>query len=443
MKLYLENVRSFEGWHEIPIAPATVLLGENSAGKTTLLGMLSVVHNEGFPFGGNLFNQSPFELGGYKTIASSKKSVKHFSVGYQAVSRHERFQYSDGREKPVFTGLIASFRENAGLPALCHVIAWSGDVAVVFFEEDFEHLNSSLQVQLPTNLKFLPIKVIKTNVDGLSEQHLYRSFYEQKSKTKEQSKSKNEREEAVDLLIHRLRSGFMRWDRLSALAFAPMRSQPKRTYDQLSDAFSPGGDHVPLLLARAADPNNKQAVALHDALRDFGRYSQMFSDIGVKQLGKGSGDPFQVQVKIGTKTPNLMDVGYGVSQVLPLIVDAHRASPQATLLLQQPEVHLHPKAQAALGSMIKDWVSKSKKTVVVETHSDYLVDRLRLEVKRGNLKPSDVQIYFLEKSGTQTKRHALEIDAQGNVLNTPQGYRDFFLREQMALLMDDEHVSDS
>jgi predicted ATPase len=106
------------------------------------------------------------------------------------------------------------------------------------------------------------------------------------------------------------------------------------------------------------------------------------------------------------------------------------------LLLQQPEVHLHPKAQAALGSMIKDWVSKGNKTVVVETHSDYLVDRLRLEVKRANLKQSDVKIFFLEKKNGKTNLHVLEVDSQGNVLNAPDGYRDFFLREQMALLVD-------
>lgn len=115
---------------------------------------------------------------------------------------------------------------------------------------------------------------------------------------------------------------------------------------------------------------------------------------------------------------------------------AQRAGSNTTLLLQQPEVHLHPKAQAALGSMIKDWVSKSNKTVVVETHSDYLVDRLRLEVKQAHLKASDVKIFFLEKIGSKTKLHVLEVDAQGNILNAPDGYRDFFLGKQTALLVD-------
>jgi predicted ATPase len=437
MKLYLENVRSFEGWHEIPIAPATVLLGENSAGKSTLLGMLAVVHHEGFPFNGNFFNQFPFEFGGYKTLANNKKGVTHFSVGSQSELNSRFFRFKDQSEKLIPTGLIVAFRENDGLPVPCHVFAWLGDVAIAFFEQEYQHIDRRKQFDFASSMKIESMPVTESNPQGLVMQRLIRMFYESKEKVKKPLKSDATKDDDIEFLIQNLYSGrYMRFAGASAMAFAPMRSRPKRTYDQLSDEFSPEGDHVPLLLARATDPNNKQSKALHEALRDFGAYSEMFTDIGVKQLGRGSGDPFQVQVKNGSKNTNLVDVGYGVSQILPLIVDAQRASSKTTLLLQQPEVHLHPKAQAALGSMIKDWVSKGKKTVVVETHSDYLVDRLRLEVKRTHLKQDEVKIFFLEKKGNQTKLHILEIDSQGNVLNAPDGYRDFFLREQMALLVD-------
>ena len=437
MKLYLENVRSFEGWHEIPISPATVLLGENSAGKSTLLGMVAVVHHEGFPFNGNFFNQFPFEFGGYKTIANGKKGVTHFSVGFQTFGNSPFRRTEERQKKSISVGLIAAFREREGLPVLCHVFAWEGDVAIAFYQKEFGRLNRIEQMGLPANLKVESIELPDSVPQDLTGSHLFRFAYEKREKGKKSSEEKRPNEDEIDFLMRRLiGGGLMRWEGVSAMAFAPMRSRPKRTYDQLSDEFSPEGDHVPLLLARATDPNNKQAKALHDALRDFGSYSEMFTDIGVKQLGRGSGNPFQVQVSMGAKKTNLMDVGYGVSQILPLIVDAQRATSNTILLLQQPEVHLHPKAQAALGSLIKDWVSKSKKTVVVETHSDYLVDRLRLEVKRANLKEGDVSIFFLEKKGSQTKLHILEIDAQGNVLKAPEGYRDFFLREQTALLVD-------
>jgi hypothetical protein len=437
MKLYLENVRSFEGWHEIPIAPATILLGENSAGKSTLLGMLAVVHNEGFPFGGNFFNQFPFEFGGYKTLANSKKSVKHFSVGLQTQISTRYVPPRARNQKFVSTGLVVAFRDDGGLPVPCHVFVWMDDLAVSLCELGFKHINRLTQLGLPASLKIDTMPSPNPSPQGITLLDWRRAWYEQRKKNDHSSRDQRHYSDEFDFRMHVLNGGgMMGRGRQSAMAFAPMRSRPKRTYDQLSDEFSPEGDHVPLLLARATDPSNKQAKALHDALRDFGSYSEMFTDIGVKQLGRGSGDPFQVQVKEGTKSTNLMDVGYGVSQILPLIVDAQRAGNDTTLLLQQPEVHLHPKAQAALGSMIKDWVSKNQKTVVVETHSDYLVDRLRLEVKKAHLKATDVKIFFLEKKKGQTTVHILEVDAEGNVLNAPEGYRDFFMLEQMALLGD-------
>jgi AAA domain, putative AbiEii toxin, Type IV TA system len=363
--------------------------------------------------------------------------VTHFSVGSQSELNSRFFRFKDQSEKLIPTGLIVAFRENDGLPVPCHVFAWLGDVAIAFFEQEYQHIDRRKQFDFASSMKIESMPVTESNPQGLVMQRLIRMFYESKEKVKKPLKSDATKDDDIEFLIQNLYSGrYMRFAGASAMAFAPMRSRPKRTYDQLSDEFSPEGDHVPLLLARATDPNNKQSKALHEALRDFGAYSEMFTDIGVKQLGRGSGDPFQVQVKNGSKNTNLVDVGYGVSQILPLIVDAQRASSKTTLLLQQPEVHLHPKAQAALGSMIKDWVSKGKKTVVVETHSDYLVDRLRLEVKRTHLKQDEVKIFFLEKKGNQTKLHILEIDSQGNVLNAPDGYRDFFLREQMALLVD-------
>ena len=437
MKLYLENVRSFEGWHEIPIAPTTILLGENSAGKSTMLGMLAVVHQDGFPFNGNFFNQFPFEFGGFKTLASGKKGVTHFSVGFEAQA-HPFFglRKSKGKEF-VDTGVIATFRENDGLPVLCHFFTWTDDFTILFCEKEFENLNRTKLIGSEKERQTISVVTQESSPQGLTFSQFFRLYEEKREKPSNRGEKYSDPDHEIDFMVHHmLARGLVRRDGASAMAFAPMRSRPKRTYDQLSDEFSPEGDHVPLLLARATDPNNKQAKALHDALRDFGTYSEMFTDIGVKQLGRGSGDPFQVQVSIKSKKTNLMDVGYGVSQILPLIVDAQRASANTMLLLQQPEVHLHPKAQAALGSMIKDWVSKSKKTVVVETHSDYLVDRLRIEVKRGQLKPSDIKIFFLEKKGSQTKMHTLEIDDQGNVLNAPDGYRDFFLHEQMNLLVD-------
>ena len=87
-----------------------------------------------------------------------------------------------------------------------------------------------------------------------------------------------------------------------------------------------------------------------------------------------------------------MDVGYGVSQILPLLVEL-LSDDESIFLLQQPEVHLHPSAQAALGSLFCRSAASGLQ-LIVETHSDYIVDRILLDIrdKHTDLKPDDVSI---------------------------------------------------
>jgi predicted ATPase len=93
----------------------------------------------------------------------------------------------------------------------------------------------------------------------------------------------------------------------------------------------------------------------------------------VKTLGDKLGDPFQLHVKMPEMTAemsvNLTDVGYGVSQSLPIIVQSILRTGTDWLLLQQPEVHLHPRAQAALGSFFVRQVAENNRRFVIETHS--------------------------------------------------------------------------
>lgn len=155
--------------------------------------------------------------------------------------------------------------------------------------------------------------------------------------------------------------------------------------------------------------------------------------MGIKRLGKGVADPFQVQVNVSGPAVNLSDIGYGVSQVLPVVVQSIVRQEAKSLLIQQPEVHLHPRAQAALGTFFAR-IAKPDRLFVIETHSDYLVDRVRQEVAKGTIKSDDVQILFFDKPGLETTIHRLTIDENGNVENAPDEYRSFFMEESINLL---------
>ena len=177
---------------------------------------------------------------------------------------------------------------------------------------------------------------------------------------------------------------------------------------------------------------------LKKALEDFGKGAGLFDEIYIRHLGNRDSEPFQIQVRKFSgkqkKGPrrNLIDVGYGVSQVLPVITELLREEENAPpiFLLQQPEVHLHPTAQAALGSLFCR-VASLERRLIVETHSDYLLDRVRMDVRDGvsDLKPDDVSILFFERDDLDVHIHSLGFDEEGNILGTPDSYGKFFMEE--------------
>ena len=180
-------------------------------------------------------------------------------------------------------------------------------------------------------------------------------------------------------------------------------------------------------------------MPLKRGLEKFGDESGLFDEVRVRSFGRSDGDPFQIQVRkhSGPKSRrrkgswrNLIDVGYGVSQALPVLTELLRPDAPLVFLLQQPEVHLHPQAQAALGTLFCQ-VAAGGRQLVAETHSDYIIDRVRMDVRdqTTRLKPEDVSILYFEPRDLDVKIHSIRIDGAGNVLDAPPGYRKFFMEE--------------
>ena len=217
-------------------------------------------------------------------------------------------------------------------------------------------------------------------------------------------------------------------------ASAPVRSKPKRTYNPAQVRRDPEGESIPMYLAELSSQHPSQWKKLKKQLEDFGKQSGLFDEISIKRFEKTGSSPFEIQIRKSGDTKNskqnLIDMGYGVSQVLPVITELLNENAPSLFLLQQPEVHLHPSAQAALGSLFCQVVDK-KKQLLIETHSDHLMDRIRMDVrdKKTKLKPKDVSILFFERKGLSVDIHSIKIDKEGNVLNAPECYREFFRNE--------------
>ena len=219
-------------------------------------------------------------------------------------------------------------------------------------------------------------------------------------------------------------------------ASAPNHPNPQRTYDPMKLGSDPWGADVPSRFASLQFQDKAEWAALKAKLDAFGRESGLFDDFTVKQLTRVEGGPFQLQVrkfgKRGRKGPkrNLTDVGFGVSQVLPVLAALFRTNGPSMFLLQQPELHLHPSVQAALGSLFCRTVEAGRQ-IIVETHSDYIMNRIRLDVRdrRTELTHEDVSILYFEREDPDVLIHPIRFDKDGNVLGPPGGYRRFFTDE--------------
>lgn len=437
MKLHLENVRSFAGEHAIELTPLTLLVGENSTGKTTFMSMLAAALRGEILKTSPDFNTTPFDLGSFDTIATFRGGKagrsNSFSVG---ISRESRRSQSDVEFR-------SSFDSDNGQCRLKLFKAKSprGDIKVDLSGGRFdvvinvENIRSKEIVQLKTSAKFdssdellsssVLSYVLSNSLDFL------RSSRSDPDPNMFKGKDRNDLfalQQSVVRLIRELEQVGG-----PVLAMSPVRSKPARTYDEIRDDFRPGGDHIPMVLARIFQEKKESEVLNY--VKQFGESSGLLKDIHVRRLGRHTTDPFQLLVK-GLRGPaaNISDVGYGVSQALPVLVESILMPEGDTLLIQQPEVHLHPKAQASLGSFFANQTGSLGKRFVIETHSDYLLDRVRREVAVGNISAKSVKFLFFDKPKLDTVVHDLSLDSLGNIENAPAAYRMFFLEEELDLM---------
>ena len=130
---------------------------------------------------------------------------------------------------------------------------------------------------------------------------------------------------------------------------------------------------------------------------------------------------------------NLKDVGFGISQILPIVTEGIASKKGTLLLIEQPEIHLHPKAQAELADLFIE-LAKSDKTSVIETHSEHMMLRFARRIAEGELSKEDIVLYefTLDSNGTNVKR--TDFDENGNIEKWPAGFFETDLQETMQHL---------
>jgi hypothetical protein len=123
-----------------------------------------------------------------------------------------------------------------------------------------------------------------------------------------------------------------------------------------------------------------------------------------------------LKVKQNNLDLDITDVGFGISQVLPVIIQGFLSSNNSTTIIEQPEIHLHPKMQADLADLFIDIVNANKKKkLIIETHSEYILKRLRRRISEGLISSDDVSICLFHPLNKDVNPYIenLEIEKKG------------------------------
>jgi hypothetical protein len=213
----------------------------------------------------------------------------------------------------------------------------------------------------------------------------------------------------------------------------PLREHPKRDYlwaqSRPSDVGLKGENAIDAILAAtaASETRNLRAKARRKPFQEMIAY--WLSELGlihsfrVKEIAEGS-NRWQAIVKTRSSSSDvfLTDVGFGVSQVLPVITLLQYVPEGSTVLLEQPEIHLHPLAQAELAEVIIQAVQHRGIQVVLESHSEHLLLRLQRRIADGSLNPDEVSLYFCDAPQGQSQLTELDVDMLGRIRNWPEKF---------------------
>jgi predicted ATPase len=221
----------------------------------------------------------------------------------------------------------------------------------------------------------------------------------------------------------------------------PLREYPHRQYlwagAQPADVGIRGAQVVDALLA--ARTNNiqisrgkgKRRLLVEEYVALWLKDLNLIHDFRVERLVAES-NYYQVKVR---KTRNstevlLTDVGFGVSQILPVITLCYYVPEGSVLIIEQPEIHLHPGVQAGLADVFIDAIQTKNIQIILESHSEYLLRRLQRRIAEEKFGKDQASLFFCQTTEDKSELVPLQIDMFGNIQNWPQG----FFGDEMAEL---------
>ena len=422
-KIRLINFKAFKDTGDIEIAPLTVLTGPNSSGKSAIIHAMMALRqttesrdpNTAFVPTGSYVDLGPYED---FVFMQDVKSFVGLGVEWQLpsppVALGVELASSLGQSK------MSASIELAYLQSTDRIYLSNSRICLA--EGDFEVYKEAKrgnQIGRSYRTRVEWDNLSTTLSDSVIAKFYAVPPYQMRDSGIGSGKERSDRELIASQVGKAIEDSVVReFARLHYIG--PLRASPQRMY--LSTGETPrevgtSGELGPAVLWSASEDTQ---LNLEKRLSDWCSKMGLAFEIDLFAVYGGF---FQVVVVDAfNKQPiNLPDVGFGTSQILPILVQGLIAPPGSTLMLEQPEIHLHPKVQADLADFLIE-VSQRGVGVIVETHSEHLITRLQRRIAEEAFSPGETALYYITPSSKGSGVERVYLNEYGQFPGAPKGF---------------------
>lgn len=423
-RLRLVNFKAWSDTGDISLRPLTMLLGTNSSGKSSLIQSLLLLKQTArspdrtihLNLGGDEVNDL-FNFGAFDDVLNhDAETPRQFSIAFdfdnQGTSRISKGSFE------------CSYGQTSSGSVVIQALVLKADghqfKAIRREKGAFSILLGDEQLPRAKGRGYAPERSIAFSADAIA--------------------SLDQDGQLVEDLSLAIRRELER-----IIYLGPLRRKPERDYPwnktKPGDVGSDGRGAVDALLASALLRGEEQNYVVNGVSHWLSKMG-LADKLEVRQQGRSN--RYELIVHRDGVACNLRDVGIGISQVLPVLVVSYFAPKGCTIILEEPEIHLHPLAQSALAELFVEVSRERHVQFLVETHSEHLFRRMQTLIAKRTTLSSETAMYFVKQKAKSAELQALDIDEFGRVKNWPEGFFGDALgetREQARLMFERQKAS--
>lgn len=459
-----ENYKCFER-AKVDIAPLTILCGVNSSGKSSIINSLLMMKQsyENNVMENNMsLNGAYIKCGSFEDISTNRNNnpIK-FCVEYE-LSRPVKYGKEKGNRKSktdivgfktlskilldtpniekILVKSTITLKKSSNSSGAQDNIVDEYNIILTPYVADQEQKKVSILLKHQQNKNYrIVIENIPNSVPKI-ELNSCVCYFENLTLINAYATSVRPKKTKIDGVLANIYLIF----RINAMQFknvkylTPLRVYPQRNYiiENEMDSVGLGGEYTPQIMCKYAGkkiygfiPPTEEKIQGVVKKMNFERLVNLWMEY--LDLGKYSLNQASEMIKLNVGDYNISNVGFGVSQVLPILVSGLLEKGNELLMLEQPEIHLHPAAQMAIADFLLS-MAIEKRGLIIETHSDHIINRIIkrvLQDKSGELNKM-IKIYYVDHEKPITQ---ILIDSQKGITNAPKQFFTQFGSESMKI----------